>query len=110
MTIVTGMAHHLVGPHEIRMRLGGISRQRVYEITHYSHFPAPVADLVFGKVWLADDVEAWIREHRPGDHRENWPALRPGRPATRVDGPATATGVDRTAAAAGADSAAVSGG
>jgi len=92
MTIVTGMAHHLVGPHEIRMRLGGISRQRVYEITHYSHFPAPVADLVFGKVWLADDVEAWIREHRPGDRQERWPAVRPVRPATGVDGAATAGG------------------
>lgn len=52
------------------MRLGGISRQRVYEITHYSHFPAPIADLVFGKIWLAEDVEAWIREHRPNDVRE----------------------------------------
>ena len=51
------------------MRLGGISRQRVYEITHCSHFPAPVADLMFGKVWRAEDVEAWIREHRPGDAR-----------------------------------------
>jgi predicted DNA-binding transcriptional regulator AlpA len=86
------MPLHLVGPHEIRMRLGGISRQRVYEITHYSHFPAPIADLVLGKVWLAEDVEAWIREHRPGDRQEDWPALRPGRPAAGVDGAATVSG------------------
>lgn len=76
MPIVVGMRPHLVGPHEIRMRLGGISRQRVYEITHYSHFPAPIADLVFGKIWLADDVEAWIRKHRPDDRAADWPGPR----------------------------------
>ncbi|WP_433369379.1 helix-turn-helix transcriptional regulator [Actinoplanes sp. CA-142083] len=55
----------LVGAHEIRIRLGGVSRQRVHQITHYSHFPKPVADLEQGKVWRAEDVEAWILVHRP---------------------------------------------
>ena len=66
------------------MRLGGISRQRVYEITHYSHFPAPVADLVLGKVWLAEDVEAWIRLHLQRD--EQW--FRVGRAPGKFGRPA----------------------
>jgi predicted DNA-binding transcriptional regulator AlpA len=55
----------VVGAHEIRVRLGGVSRQRVYQITSRSDFPKPVADLAQGKVWLADDVQAWIESHRP---------------------------------------------
>lgn len=54
----------LMGAHEIRVRLGGISRQRVYQITSRADFPEPVADLAQGKVWAAEDVEAWIRTHR----------------------------------------------
>jgi prophage regulatory protein len=49
----------LVGAHEIRLRFGGISRQRVYQLTSRTDFPAPVAELAQGKVWLADEVEAW---------------------------------------------------
>lgn len=55
----------LVGAAEIRVMLGGISKQRVYVITSHRNFPDPVADLVQGKVWRKSDVEAWIREHRP---------------------------------------------
>lgn len=54
----------LMGTHEIRVRLGGISRQRVYELTMRRTFPEPVAELAQGKVWLAEDVERWIAEHR----------------------------------------------
>jgi predicted DNA-binding transcriptional regulator AlpA len=54
----------LMGAHEIRVSLGGISRQRVYQITTRRDFPKPVAELARGKVWLADDVEAWIVSHR----------------------------------------------
>lgn len=46
------------------MLLGGVSRQRAYQITSRSDFPAPVADLAQGKVWLADDVAAWMATHR----------------------------------------------
>jgi prophage regulatory protein len=35
----------LMGAHEIRVRLGGISRQRTYQITSRVGFPKPVADL-----------------------------------------------------------------
>lgn len=55
----------LMGAHEIRVRLGGMSRQRVYQITNHQNFPAPVAELEMGKVWDGDDVEAWIRRYRP---------------------------------------------
>jgi prophage regulatory protein len=55
----------LMGAHEIRVRLGGISRQRVYQITSRTDFPAAAADLTQGKVWLAEDVEKWIAERRP---------------------------------------------
>ncbi|MCZ7438705.1 hypothetical protein O7598_20000 [Micromonospora sp. WMMC241] len=55
----------LVGAAEIRVMLGGISKQRVYVITSHRNFPEPVADLVQGKVWLKSDVQEWIKEHRP---------------------------------------------
>jgi prophage regulatory protein len=54
----------LVGAHEIRIRLGGVSRQRAYQITSRADFPKPIADLVQGKVWLAEDVEEWMAVHR----------------------------------------------
>ncbi|MFI7543821.1 helix-turn-helix transcriptional regulator [Actinoplanes sp. NPDC049599] len=55
----------LMGAHEIRVRLGGVSRQRVYQITSRADFPKPVADLVQGQVWRAEDVEGWITAKRP---------------------------------------------
>jgi prophage regulatory protein len=55
---------NLMGAHEIRVRLGGISRQRVYQLTSRADFPSPIADLVQGKVWLSADVEAWIATRR----------------------------------------------
>ncbi len=59
------MVIRLVGAHEIRTMLGGISRQRTYQITSKRSFPTPVADLQQGKVWATEDVEQWIVEHRP---------------------------------------------
>jgi predicted DNA-binding transcriptional regulator AlpA len=53
-----------MGAHEIHLRLGPISRQRVYQITSRASFPKPVAELAQGKVWLATDVEEWISVHR----------------------------------------------
>lgn len=52
---------------EIRIRLGGISSQRVDFLTRRPDFPRPVAVLIVGRIWHRDDVEAWIRERRPGD-------------------------------------------
>jgi predicted DNA-binding transcriptional regulator AlpA len=55
----------LMGVAEIRIRLGGISPQRVAVITGRDDFPRPVATLIMGRVWHRDDVEAWILERRP---------------------------------------------
>jgi predicted DNA-binding transcriptional regulator AlpA len=49
---------NLMGSAEIR--LGGISRQRVYQITQRRDFPEPVAKLEMSNVWLAEHVERWI--------------------------------------------------
>jgi predicted DNA-binding transcriptional regulator AlpA len=45
-------------------RLLGVSRQRVQQIVSRSDFPAPAKVLAMGKIWLAADVEQWVREHR----------------------------------------------
>ncbi|GIE78477.1 hypothetical protein Aph02nite_44270 [Actinoplanes philippinensis] len=52
-----------MGAHEIRERLGGVSRQRAYQITSRPDFPPPVANLAQGKIWHAKDVEAWMIAH-----------------------------------------------
>jgi predicted DNA-binding transcriptional regulator AlpA len=54
-----------MGAAEIRQRLGGISRQRVYQLTRRPDWPAPYDELVQGRVWRHEDVEAWIKQHRP---------------------------------------------
>ncbi len=53
-----------MGAAEIAERLG-VVRQRVYQLVSRKGFPDPIAVLSMGQVWLADDVEAWIAEHRP---------------------------------------------
>ncbi len=61
------MAHQipLMALAELRVRFGGISAQRMDAITRKPTFPRPVAELVVGRVWHRDHVEAWIRDHRP---------------------------------------------
>jgi predicted DNA-binding transcriptional regulator AlpA len=54
----------LMGAAEIQRRLG-LGRNRVFQITSNRNFPAPYAVLTMGSVWAADDVEAWIQQHRP---------------------------------------------
>jgi prophage regulatory protein len=49
----------LVGVHEIGVRFGGIGRRRADRHTRRAGFPAPVAELVQGRVWLAEEVDAW---------------------------------------------------
>jgi len=55
-----------VGAHELRARLSIVSRQRVYQLARRPDFPAPVAVLAQGKVWLLSEVDEWIRRHRAG--------------------------------------------
>lgn len=59
------MGKYLMGAGEIGDRLGGISRQRVQQIVVKPSFPKPYDELQMGKVWLIEDVEAWIRGNRP---------------------------------------------
>jgi predicted DNA-binding transcriptional regulator AlpA len=54
----------LMGAAEIQERLG-LSRVRTYQIIGRRGFPEPYQTLAMGSIWLKDDVEAWIREHRP---------------------------------------------
>lgn len=54
----------VIGAAEIAVRLG-LSRSRTNQIVRDGHgFPQPIARLRIGRVWLAYDVEQWIREHR----------------------------------------------
>jgi prophage regulatory protein len=61
------MTRHLMGAAEIRKRLGGISRQRVWQLTSGRGFPRPYDELEQGKVWRREDVEGWIADKRPQD-------------------------------------------
>lgn len=54
----------LMGAGEIQERLG-VGRTRAYQLVTRKDFPDPVAELQMGKVWLAEDVEEWIRINRP---------------------------------------------
>ncbi|MBB4753164.1 helix-turn-helix transcriptional regulator [Actinoplanes lobatus] len=63
----------LVGSHEIRVRLGWLSRQRVYQLTNRADFPRPVAELGQGKIWLAAEVEAWCAERENSGVRQKKP-------------------------------------
>lgn len=54
----------LWGTAEIQERLG-VTRARAGQIVSRRGFPDPYVVLKAGQIWLADDVEAWIREHRP---------------------------------------------
>jgi prophage regulatory protein len=62
--MVLVMGKHLMGAREVESRLG-VSRQRVYQLTIRPDWPEPYDELAMGKVWRIDDIEAWIREHRP---------------------------------------------
>ena len=53
-----------MGAAEIGRRLR-LSKQRTYILIGRKGFPDPPAELAMGKVWLTEDVEGWIREHRP---------------------------------------------
>ncbi|WP_245922719.1 DNA-binding protein [Paractinoplanes atraurantiacus] len=59
------MTRHLMGVAEIRVRLGGVNRQRVDQLALRPDWPKPYDELVRGRVWRIADIEAWIRVHRP---------------------------------------------
>lgn len=53
----------LMGRLEIQERLG-YSRQWTNVLLGRRDFPLPAYTLRMGRIWLADDVEKWIEEHR----------------------------------------------
>ncbi|GGN89277.1 hypothetical protein GCM10010112_73630 [Actinoplanes lobatus] len=63
----------LMGVHEIRIRIGGLSRQQAYLLVNRPDFPEPVAVLAQGKVWLVDEVEAWLTTRQSSEEGD----LRP---------------------------------
>jgi prophage regulatory protein len=54
----------LMGVKEIQQRLR-LSRQRVQQLAERSDFPKPCDELAMGRIWLAQDIEAWISVYRP---------------------------------------------
>jgi prophage regulatory protein len=54
----------LMGQQEIRDRLG-YSRQHTAVLINAKGFPEPAYELAMGRIWLAEDVEAWIKQKRP---------------------------------------------
>lgn len=55
------MQQELMSIAEIRVLLGGISRQRAYQLTTRPDFPKPLAELAEGKtkIWDGADVRKW---------------------------------------------------
>ena len=60
------MAHgyRVMGAAEIADRLR-VTRQRAYQLAREKGFPDPRFHLAMGQVWDADDIEEWVRAHRP---------------------------------------------
>jgi prophage regulatory protein len=54
----------LMGTGEIRARLG-YSRQWTQRIIDRPDFPKAGYEIGGRRIWLASEVEAWIRKHRP---------------------------------------------
>jgi hypothetical protein len=49
---------------DIARRLG-LSQERARQLANSESFPTPSFRHGPSRFWLEDDVEAWIREHRP---------------------------------------------
>ena len=54
----------LMGISELRVRFGGVSRQRADQLTRRADFPNPLADLAQGRIWLGADVERWLKQRK----------------------------------------------
>ena len=62
MTTMQRMDSRLVGRGEL-LKMFGVSRTRLVQITAAADFPQPVADLIGGKIWDLADIQAWA-EHK----------------------------------------------
>jgi prophage regulatory protein len=68
----------LLGISELRVRLGGVSRQRADQVTRRDDFPKPCAGLAQGRIWCGPDVERWFELHE-ASRRESRQCVRLGR-------------------------------
>ena len=59
-----------VGSAEIAILLGGISRQRVQQLTSRPDFPEPMVRLKAGAVWRTADVVRWAEQRGREVHDE----------------------------------------
>ena len=75
---------HLMGAREIEHRLG-VSRQRVQQLLAREDWPEPYDVLAMGKVWRNEDVDEWIRKHRPDLARTEAAEESPRRPVPQTD-------------------------
>ena len=64
-----GVKFPVVGAAEIAEMLGGLSRQRVSQLTADKDFPAPLARLAMGSVWRFEDVSEWAERTGRKVHR-----------------------------------------
>ena len=54
----TSASVQLVGMGEL-IKLMGVSRSRVSQMSVRPDFPQPVASLIMGSIWALDDIKAW---------------------------------------------------
>jgi prophage regulatory protein len=59
--MATLTAVELIGMGEL-IKLMGVSRSRVAQISSRTDFPAPVASLIMGSIWNLDDIRAWAEQ------------------------------------------------
>jgi prophage regulatory protein len=61
---MSGPGTRLVTVAEIAEQLG-VTHERARQLTHQPGFPPPVKTVGLVRIWLAEDVDRWISEHRP---------------------------------------------
>ncbi|SNQ47087.1 Transcriptional regulator, AlpA family (fragment) [Frankia canadensis] len=49
-----------MGLREIEDKLG-VSRQRAHQLTEHPSFPAAYDVIKAGRIWLAEDIDTWMR-------------------------------------------------
>jgi prophage regulatory protein len=57
------MTRKLVGTGEL-LHMLGVSRTRVAFLVKQPDFPEPYDELIMGKVWRLEDVQAWAEQRR----------------------------------------------
>jgi len=66
----------LLGMGEL-MKLLGVSRSRVWQISLRPDFPPPVATLIVGNIWLREDIIRWADQRGRALHPDPLPNTEP---------------------------------